>query len=111
MAETIYIDTDHTARFGVLKRHSSVDDVAGTALTGATVTVVLLDKNRQTVSSPIKPFPMTFTDAGNGNYRAPIPNDHELEGGVIYYGRFKAVSADGIQRVWDAQFEVKQGTF
>jgi len=86
-----------------------VDDTTGTPVLGAVVTATLLDKNNTALDPQPVPFPMTFTDAGDGDYRAHIPNGHGLQIGVPYVGRFKALG-NGVQREWDSKFTVARGT-
>jgi len=74
MAETIYIATDHTAQFGVLRYHAGVDDTTGTPVLGAVVTATLLDKNNMVLDPQPKPFPMTFTDVGDGAWDYLMPH-------------------------------------
>lgn len=100
----ILLETDHTARFLGLR------DQDKAPVAGATVTAVLLSRNKEVLDPQPKPFPLTFTDAGDGQYTTAIPHDHELKAGDMYSADIKA-KIGNIQRTWYDDITVAHGKF
>lgn len=89
---TLFIDNDHRVKLTGLK------DEGGDLVTGATVTMRLLESDAETEVSG-ETWPVTFSDDGGGAYSAVLDDSVSVENGKIYYLEVSAVSS-GAKAVW-----------
>ena len=90
---TLNINSDNIIELRGLK-----DVITGTVITGATVTVTLKNASGTEVSGAT--WPLTMAHAGNGLYRAILPNELVLNANLAYVATIIADNGADQHKEW-----------
>ena len=96
MTELIYISNDNILELNGLK-----DEVAGTFINSATVTVTLVDSDGTEVVGDTWPKTMSYATSSDGIYRATLLDTLTLTEGACYTAKVIADGGAGLQAYFE----------